>query len=157
MFRCWLDKEEPYSRHRMRFLRNHKIQGTGVMTKLKLFHLKNEMLTALLFACNLIPLFSILQIIDRISGNVDDPATDLQLTRSAIFTNGLIFIGGFGKSGLSRISTQDITGTDSSNRYRRHLGISKFRGKNVRQRKILPRCQCPCPKYCLGNSAGSYR
>ena len=270
MFRCWLDKEEPYSRHRMRFLRKHKLQGTGVMTKLKLFHLKNEMLaanflanfiaaelvqvlifkaedpltaslfensfanlfdkafspfafifvtvlilvyerpirqyltakanrtptlpglvdkarrrllnepfvliaidfsmwllaavlyptvflltqadpihsqrsfvlnistgiitvtvaffllehvlqkrlaphffpdgglhkipktlririrtrlTALLVACNLIPLFSILQIIDRISGNVDDPATALQLIRSAIFTNGLIFIG----------------------------------------------------------------
>ena len=50
-------------------------------------------LTALLFACNLIPVLSILQIIDRISGNVDDPAIALQLTRSAIFTNGFIFIG----------------------------------------------------------------
>ena len=46
MFRCCLDKEEPYSRHRMRFLRIHKIQGTGVMTKLKLLHLKNDMLAA---------------------------------------------------------------------------------------------------------------
>jgi sigma-B regulation protein RsbU (phosphoserine phosphatase) len=50
-------------------------------------------LTALLFACNLIPLLSIMQIIERITGNFDDPATALQLTRSAIFTNALIFIG----------------------------------------------------------------
>jgi sigma-B regulation protein RsbU (phosphoserine phosphatase) len=50
-------------------------------------------LTALLFACNLIPLFSILQVIDRITCNFDDPATALKLARSAIFTNGLIFIG----------------------------------------------------------------
>ena len=50
-------------------------------------------LTALLFACNLIPLFSILQIIDQITGNVDNPATAMKLARSAIFTNGLIFIG----------------------------------------------------------------
>jgi sigma-B regulation protein RsbU (phosphoserine phosphatase) len=50
-------------------------------------------LTALLFACNLIPLFSILQIIDQITGNVDNPATAIKLARSAIFTNGLIFIG----------------------------------------------------------------
>ncbi len=50
-------------------------------------------LTALLFACNLIPLFSILQIIDRIACNFDDPATALKLARSAIITNGLIFIG----------------------------------------------------------------
>jgi sigma-B regulation protein RsbU (phosphoserine phosphatase) len=50
-------------------------------------------LTALLFACNLIPLFSILQVIDRITKNFDDPATAMELTRSAIFINGLIFIG----------------------------------------------------------------
>jgi sigma-B regulation protein RsbU (phosphoserine phosphatase) len=50
-------------------------------------------LAALLFACNLIPLFSILQIIDRITCNFDDPATALRLARSAIITNGLIFIG----------------------------------------------------------------
>jgi len=50
-------------------------------------------LTALLFACNLIPLFSILQIIDQITENFDDPATAMQGARSAIFTNGLIFIG----------------------------------------------------------------
>ena len=50
-------------------------------------------LTALLFACNLIPLFSILQVTDRITCNFDDPATALKLARSAIFTNSLIFIG----------------------------------------------------------------
>ena len=50
-------------------------------------------LTALLFACNLIPLFSILQVIDRITCHFDDPVTALKLARSAIFTNGLIFIG----------------------------------------------------------------
>ena len=50
-------------------------------------------LTALLFACNLIPLFSILQIMDQITGNFDDPATAIELARSAIFTNGIIFIG----------------------------------------------------------------
>ena len=50
-------------------------------------------LTALLFACNLIPLLSILQIIERITGNFDDPATALKLARSAIITNGFIFIG----------------------------------------------------------------
>ena len=46
MFRCCLDKEEPYSRHRMRVLRIHRIQETGVMTKLKLLRLKNDMLVA---------------------------------------------------------------------------------------------------------------
>jgi len=50
-------------------------------------------LTALLFACNLIPLFSILQVIDRITCNFDDPATALKLARSAVITNVLIFIG----------------------------------------------------------------
>jgi sigma-B regulation protein RsbU (phosphoserine phosphatase) len=49
-------------------------------------------LIALLFACNLIPLFSIFQIIDRITCNFDDPATALKLIRSSVFTNGLIFI-----------------------------------------------------------------
>ena len=50
-------------------------------------------LTALLVACNLIPLFSILQVIDRISANNDDPATAMELTRSAVFINGLVFSG----------------------------------------------------------------
>jgi len=50
-------------------------------------------LTALLFASNLIPLFSILQTTDRVTSNYDDPATALKLIRSAVITNGLIFIG----------------------------------------------------------------
>ena len=50
-------------------------------------------LMALLFACNLIPLFSILQSINRITENIDDPAVALELARSSVFTNGLIFIG----------------------------------------------------------------
>lgn len=50
-------------------------------------------LAALLFACNLIPLLSILQVIDRITCNFNDPATALKLARSAIFTNVIIFIG----------------------------------------------------------------
>jgi sigma-B regulation protein RsbU (phosphoserine phosphatase) len=50
-------------------------------------------LTALLFACNLIPLFSILLIMDRITENFADPAMALEFARSAIFINGLIFIG----------------------------------------------------------------
>jgi len=50
-------------------------------------------LTALLFACNLIPLFSIVQIMERITGNFDDPATALELAKNSLFTNALIFIG----------------------------------------------------------------
>jgi sigma-B regulation protein RsbU (phosphoserine phosphatase) len=46
MFPFCLDKENPYSTHQMNFLRIHRIQETGVMTKFKLFHLKNEMLAA---------------------------------------------------------------------------------------------------------------
>ena len=50
-------------------------------------------LMALLFACNLIPLLSILQSINRITENIDDPAVAFELARSSVFTNGLIFIG----------------------------------------------------------------
>ena len=46
MFPFCLDKENPYANYQMSFLRIHRIQETGVMTKLKLFHLKNEMLAA---------------------------------------------------------------------------------------------------------------
>ena len=56
MFPLCLDKENPYSTHKMCFLRIHGIQETGVMTKLKLFHLKNEMLAAN-FLANLIGVF----------------------------------------------------------------------------------------------------
>jgi len=50
-------------------------------------------LTALLFACNLIPLFSILLIMDRITENFADPTMAMEFARSAIFINGAIFIG----------------------------------------------------------------
>jgi sigma-B regulation protein RsbU (phosphoserine phosphatase) len=49
-------------------------------------------LVALLFACNLIPLFSILHILYRITGTGDDPANQLNILRYAIFINALLFI-----------------------------------------------------------------
>jgi len=64
----------------------HKIPGT---LRIRI----RTRLIALLFACNLIPLFSMLQIMDRISSNMDDPAAALKLAKAAIFTNALIFIG----------------------------------------------------------------
>ena len=50
-------------------------------------------LTALLFACNLIPLLSIQLIMDRITENFNDPTMAMKFARSAIFINGAIFIG----------------------------------------------------------------
>ena len=50
-------------------------------------------LTALLFACNLIPLLSIQLIMDRITENFNDPTMAMEFARSAIFINGAIFIG----------------------------------------------------------------
>jgi len=50
-------------------------------------------LAALLLACNLIPLFSIMHILQRISDSVNDPVVAIKLIRSAIITNGFIFIG----------------------------------------------------------------
>ncbi|MGD8344810.1 MAG: SpoIIE family protein phosphatase [Desulfobacterales bacterium] len=49
-------------------------------------------LVALLFACNLIPLFSILHIFYRITGTEYDPAIQLNILRSAIFVNASIFV-----------------------------------------------------------------
>ena len=49
-------------------------------------------LGALLFACNLIPLFSILHIFHRITDTEYDPSTQLEILRSAIFVNTSIFI-----------------------------------------------------------------
>ena len=49
-------------------------------------------LIAFLFACNLIPLFSILHIFYRITATGDDPATQLNILRSAVFVNAFIFI-----------------------------------------------------------------
>jgi sigma-B regulation protein RsbU (phosphoserine phosphatase) len=49
-------------------------------------------MAALLLACNLIPLLSIIHILFRISSNTPDPATALEQVRSAIFTNATIYI-----------------------------------------------------------------
>ena len=50
-------------------------------------------LVALLFACNLIPLISIMQILQRITSTEQDLSTAIQHLRSAIFTNAFIFLG----------------------------------------------------------------
>jgi sigma-B regulation protein RsbU (phosphoserine phosphatase) len=49
-------------------------------------------LVALLFGCNLIPLFSILHIFQRVTTNSTDPAVSLEILQSLIFTNTFIFI-----------------------------------------------------------------
>jgi len=50
-------------------------------------------LVALLFACNLIPLISIVLNLDRILGSQHEPALALAKLESAIYINALIFIG----------------------------------------------------------------
>jgi len=50
-------------------------------------------LVALLFACNLIPLISIMQILQRITRTQQDLSIAIQQLRSAIFTNAFIFLG----------------------------------------------------------------
>ena len=50
-------------------------------------------LVALLFACNLIPLISIMLILQRITSTQQDLSTAIQQLRSAIFTNVFIFLG----------------------------------------------------------------
>jgi len=49
-------------------------------------------MAALLLACNLIPLLSIIYILFHTSSNTSDPATVLAHVRSAIFTNATIYI-----------------------------------------------------------------
>ena len=49
-------------------------------------------LVALLFACNLIPLISIVLILLRVTGLQQDAATTLQQLRSAIFINAFVFL-----------------------------------------------------------------
>jgi sigma-B regulation protein RsbU (phosphoserine phosphatase) len=49
-------------------------------------------LVALLFACNLIPLFSIILIIQNIAGNFSDSSDALERLRSAIITNAVGFV-----------------------------------------------------------------
>ena len=49
-------------------------------------------LAALLFACNLIPLFSLIIVVQLTVGNTSDAAVALAQVRTAIFTNAVIFI-----------------------------------------------------------------
>ncbi len=49
-------------------------------------------LAALLFACNMVPLLSILHLFDRITRTYPDSAMTIQQTRTVIFTNIFIFI-----------------------------------------------------------------
>ena len=50
-------------------------------------------LIALLFACNVIPLITIMLILQRITNNQRDLSIAIQQLRSAIFANGFIFLG----------------------------------------------------------------
>jgi hypothetical protein len=50
-------------------------------------------LVALLFACNLIPLISIMQTLQRITSTEQDLRTAIHQLRSAIFTHSFIFLG----------------------------------------------------------------
>jgi sigma-B regulation protein RsbU (phosphoserine phosphatase) len=50
-------------------------------------------LVALFFGCNLIPLFSILHIIQRITNTNDDPLTTIDTLKTLLITNSLLFIG----------------------------------------------------------------
>jgi sigma-B regulation protein RsbU (phosphoserine phosphatase) len=50
-------------------------------------------LVALLFGCNLIPLISIMRILQRITSTQQDLNIAIQHLRSAIFTNAIIFLG----------------------------------------------------------------
>jgi sigma-B regulation protein RsbU (phosphoserine phosphatase) len=61
-------------------------------------------LVALLFACNLIPLFSIILIIQNIAGNFSDSSDALERLRTAIITNaaGFVVIGIFLTALVSR-------------------------------------------------------
>jgi len=50
-------------------------------------------LVALLFACNLLPFFSILHMFHRLSSSQNDPALVLNQLRAVIFINSLVFMG----------------------------------------------------------------
>jgi sigma-B regulation protein RsbU (phosphoserine phosphatase) len=72
----------------------HFFPDGGLYTIPKTLRMRIRMrMAALLFACNLIPLFSILHIFQRITSTNDDPLTTLSVLRSLIFTNSFIFIG----------------------------------------------------------------
>jgi sigma-B regulation protein RsbU (phosphoserine phosphatase) len=64
-------------------------------------------LVALLFACNLIPLLTILHLFHRISIKYSDPALAIQQLRPVIYTNTFIFIG-FGMC-LTMLVSRNLT------------------------------------------------
>ena len=64
-------------------------------------------LVALLFACNLIPLLTILHLFHRISLKYSDPALAIQQLRPVIYTNTFIFIG-FGMC-LTMLVSKNLT------------------------------------------------
>jgi sigma-B regulation protein RsbU (phosphoserine phosphatase) len=66
----------------------------GLYTVPKTLHIRiRTRLIALLLACNLIPLFSIIQLHSRITQTQYSPAIALEQLHSAIFTNAFIFMG----------------------------------------------------------------
>lgn len=70
------------------FFPEGKISGVPKTLRIRI----RTRLIALLFACNLIPLFSILHIFYRITSTDYDPMTQLEILRSTIYVNTSIFI-----------------------------------------------------------------
>jgi len=72
----------------------HFFPNGGLTTIPRTLHIRiRTRLVALLFACNLIPLISIMQILQRITSTEQDLSRAIQHLRSAIFTNSFIFLG----------------------------------------------------------------
>ena len=72
----------------------HFFPNGGLTTIPRTLHIRiRTRLVALLFACNLIPLISIMQILQRITSTEQDLSTAIKHLRSAIFTNSFIFLG----------------------------------------------------------------
>ena len=65
--------------------------GLHAIPKTLRIHIRTR-LVALLFACNLIPLFSIILIIQNVTGNYSDSSEALERLRSALITNAVGFV-----------------------------------------------------------------
>jgi sigma-B regulation protein RsbU (phosphoserine phosphatase) len=75
-------------------LASHFFPEGGLYTIPKTLRIRiRTRLVALLFACNLIPLLTILHLFHRISLKYSDPALAIQQLRPVIYTNTFIFIG----------------------------------------------------------------
>lgn len=71
----------------------HLFPNGGLYTIPKTLRIRiRTRLAALLFACNLIPLITIMLIIHRITSTQADPAMAMGLLQSSIFINGIIFL-----------------------------------------------------------------